>query len=70
MHARNTDIWCMVCVGSVWSHDMTYVSVLGAWMMCAKRESSWSIAPVCAGMLPTRTLGPLGGVCDIPAQQG
>ena len=39
---------------------MAYVPVLGAWMACAKRESSWSIAPVCAGMLPTRTSGPFG----------
>ena len=46
----------------VWSHGMVYVSVLGAWTTCDKRESSWSIAPMCAGMLPTRTSGRLGWV--------
>jgi len=54
----------------VWSHGMAYVPVLGAWTMCAKRESLWLIASVCAGMLPTRTSGPLWGVCDILIQQG
>ena len=47
----------------MWSHGMAYVPVLGAWTACAKRESFWSIAPVCAGMLPTRTSGPLGMMC-------
>jgi hypothetical protein len=54
----------------VWSHEMACVPVLDAWMMCAKRGSSWSIAPVCASMVLMRMSGALGGVCDIPAQQG
>jgi hypothetical protein len=45
----------------VWSHGMACMPVLDTWMTCAKRGSFWSIAPVCAGTLPTRTSGPLAG---------
>ena len=55
----------------VWSHGMTYVPVLCTWTMCAKRKSSWSIAPVCAGMLcvlrgkvPSRLPSVCGYVAD------
>jgi hypothetical protein len=46
----------------VWSHGMVCVPVLDVWTTCAKRESFWLIALVCAGMLMMRMLGHLGGV--------
>jgi hypothetical protein len=45
----------------VWSHGMACVPVLDAWTTCAKRESSWSIAPMC-GYVADEDVGSFRGV--------